>query len=111
MQGEVAVTRGAADAGIMQVVSHYASKSFDEIAAAAKEGQKIGWQVYLHPDRYVTERLRGLQLTFRENSAKAIKHAVELGAASIWITADTAILGKRERERHMHTKREEVSRL
>ncbi|KAI9635394.1 L-mandelate dehydrogenase [Dioszegia hungarica] len=92
--GEVAVTRGAADAGIMQVVSHYASKSFDEIAAAAKEGQKIGWQVYLHPDR--------------ENSAKAIKHAVELGAASIWITADTAILGKRERERHMHTKREEI---
>lgn len=50
-EGEVAVTRGAGATGIFQVLSHYASRSLDEVKAAAKEGQQIGWQLYLNPNR------------------------------------------------------------
>lgn len=50
-EGEVAVTRGAGATGIFQVLSHYASRSLDEVKAAALEGQQIGWQCYLNPDR------------------------------------------------------------
>lgn len=50
-EGEVAVTRGAGATGIFQVLSHYASRSLDEVKAAARDGQQIGWQLYLNPDR------------------------------------------------------------
>jgi L-lactate dehydrogenase (cytochrome) len=47
------VTRGAAAQGAFQVLSHVASKSLEEVLAAAEKGQKIGWQLYMHSDRYV----------------------------------------------------------
>lgn len=50
-EGEVAVTKGAGASGILQVLSHYASRSLEEVKAAAQQGQQIGWQVYLKPDR------------------------------------------------------------
>lgn len=50
-EGEVAVTKGVGEAGVFQVLSHYASRSLEEVKAAAKDGQQIGWQVYLKPDR------------------------------------------------------------
>jgi L-lactate dehydrogenase (cytochrome) len=53
IQGEVAVTIGANASGIMQVVSHYASRSLDDVMEAASTDQKVGWQLYMHPDRYV----------------------------------------------------------
>ncbi|BEJ10779.1 hypothetical protein CspHIS471_0102010 [Cutaneotrichosporon sp. HIS471] len=87
-EGEVAVTRGAGATGIFQVLSHYASRSLDEVKAAARDGQHIGWQVYLNPDR--------------ERSREAIEEAVAAGAHSIWITADTVTLGKRETERRLN---------
>jgi L-lactate dehydrogenase (cytochrome) len=87
-EGEVAVTRGAGATGIFQVLSHYASRSLEEVKAAAREGQQIGWQLYLNPDR--------------ERSREAIEEAVEAGAHSIWITADTVTLGKRETERRLN---------
>ena len=77
-EGEVAVAKGAGAAGILQVLSHYASRSLDEVKAAAREGQQIGWQLYLSPDR--------------EKSAEAVRAAVAAGAHSIWITADTTIV-------------------
>ncbi|GMK59591.1 hypothetical protein CspeluHIS016_0801970 [Cutaneotrichosporon spelunceum] len=87
-EGEVAVTRGAGATGVFQVLSHYASRSLEEVKAAACEGQQIGWQVYLNPDR--------------ERSREAIEEAVAAGAHSIWITADTVTLGKRETERRLN---------
>lgn len=87
-EGEVAVARGAGATGILQVLSHYASRSLDEVKAAAKDGQPIGWQLYFQPDRAV--------------SAQHIKDAVASGAHSIWITVDTVSLGKRETERRMN---------
>jgi L-lactate dehydrogenase (cytochrome) len=79
-EGEVAVARGAGAAGILQVLSHYSSRSLDEVKAAAAQGQEIGWQLYLSPDR--------------EKSAQAVRAAVEAGAHSIWITADTTIVSE-----------------
>jgi L-lactate dehydrogenase (cytochrome) len=76
----VAVARGAGAAGILQVLSHYASRSLDEVKAAAREGQEIGWQLYLSPDR--------------EKSVQAVKEAVEAGAHSIWITVDTPVVSR-----------------
>lgn len=77
-EGEVAVAKGAGAGGILQVLSHYASRSLEEVKAAAREGQEIGWQLYLSPDR--------------EKSAQAVRDAVAAGAHSIWITADTTIV-------------------
>lgn len=37
--------------GILQVVSHVASKSFKEVMEAAKEGQQVGYQLYMKADR------------------------------------------------------------
>jgi len=42
---------GAGEQGIMQVVSHVASKSFAEVMEAAKEGQPVGYQLYMKADR------------------------------------------------------------
>lgn len=50
-KGEVAVTRGAHAGGIMQVLSHVSSRSIDEVMEAAAEGQPIGYQLYMSPDR------------------------------------------------------------
>ena len=50
-QGEVAVTKGAAAGGILQVLSHVASKSLDEVIDARAKGQEVGWQLYMKPDR------------------------------------------------------------
>ena len=50
------VTRGAAAQGAFQVLSHVASKSLEEVLAAAQKGQKIGWQLYMNSDRYVCPR-------------------------------------------------------
>lgn len=77
-EGEVAVAKGAGAGGILQVLSHYASRSLEEVKAAASEGQEIGWQLYLSPDR--------------EKSAEDVRNAVKAGAQSIWITADTPIV-------------------
>nr|XP_031859814.1 uncharacterized protein CI109_004662 [Kwoniella shandongensis]KAA5526886.1 hypothetical protein CI109_004662 [Kwoniella shandongensis] len=89
--GEIAVTRGAGATGILQVLSHYASRSLEEVISETKEGQKVGWQIYTSMDR--------------EKSAREIREAYRLGAQSIWVTVDTAILGKREKERRAQAER------
>lgn len=43
--GEVNLTKGAGDCGIVQGISINASCSLDEIMAARKEGQKVFFQV------------------------------------------------------------------
>jgi L-lactate dehydrogenase (cytochrome) len=45
------VTMGAGEQGIMQVVSHVASRSFKEVMEAAREDQKVGYQLYMKADR------------------------------------------------------------
>lgn len=50
-QGEIATTHAAARQGVLQVLSHVASKSLDEVMAARAKGQAVGWQLYMNPDR------------------------------------------------------------
>lgn len=72
--GEVAHAIGAGRAGIFQLLSHVSSKGLDEVMEHAAQGQKIGWQLYMKPDRAVAE--------------EEIKEAARLGASSIWLTVD-----------------------
>lgn len=60
--GEVAAARGAADAGTLMVLSHFATRTIDEVADAVLEG--LRWfQLYLTKDRGhcgdLLERARG----------------------------------------------------
>lgn len=82
--GELNIVRGVAEHDVVQVVSSGASASIDEIFGAKQPDQTLFWQLYLPGDR--------------EAGAKKIKHAVELGARAIFVTADVPVLGKRERD-------------
>lgn len=53
-QGEIAATYGAAKGGVLQVLSHVASRSLEEVMEARKQGQEVGWQIYMDPDRLVS---------------------------------------------------------
>ncbi|RSH95724.1 Cytochrome b2, mitochondrial precursor [Saitozyma podzolica] len=89
--GEVASTIGAGRTGFFQILSHVASRSLDEVMQAKADGQKIGWQLYMNMDRDI--------------AAREIKHAAELGAQSIWLTADLSCLMKNVRIRSGSVKR------
>lgn len=52
-KGEIATTRAAANQGILQVLSHVASKSLQDVLDARSKGQKIGWQLYVDNDKCV----------------------------------------------------------
>ncbi|KAI9638242.1 L-mandelate dehydrogenase, partial [Dioszegia hungarica] len=72
--GEIAATQGAAASGVLQVLSHVASRSLTEVMQARANGQEIGWQIYMDPDRSKAEA--------------QIREAVKLGVHSIWLTVD-----------------------
>lgn len=82
--GEVGIVRGAAPHDVLQIVSSGASLSIDEIFAAKVPQQNLAWQFYKHSTPEVAE--------------EKLKKALELGAKSIWLTADVPVLGKRERD-------------
>lgn len=46
-EGERNITRGAAEKGIVQVISSFASCSLDELNDVRKEGQPLFWQFYV----------------------------------------------------------------
>jgi L-lactate dehydrogenase (cytochrome) len=88
------VTLGAAPSGTLQILSHVASKSLGEVLENAEDGQKIGWQLYMNPDRFVLTAFIRRQAERRSNEAeKQIRQARELGAQSIWLTVDMTIVG------------------
>lgn len=76
--GEVAMARAAAVAGVPLVVSSNAGSTFADIAATG-----VTWwlQVYVAQDRSATEPL--------------LRLAVDAGAAAVVLTADTPVLGTR----------------
>jgi L-lactate dehydrogenase (cytochrome) len=45
------VTIGAGKAGLLQVLSHVASKSLEEVLVARQDGQEVAWQLYVNMDR------------------------------------------------------------
>ena len=81
-QGELAVARAAERAGIPYSLSTVSTRSIEEVAAVC-DGPKW-FQVYAWRDR-------GLVRELVERSAAA-------GYEALWLTVDTAVLGRRERD-------------
>jgi L-lactate dehydrogenase (cytochrome) len=81
-QGELAVARAAANAGIPWSLSTMGTRSIEEVAAVS-DGEKW-FQVYTWKDRGLVKDLIG--------------RAKESGFTAIWLTVDTAVLGRRERD-------------
>jgi L-lactate dehydrogenase (cytochrome) len=81
-QGELAVARAAARAGIPWSLSTMGTRSIEEVAAVSS-GDKW-FQVY-------TWRDRGLVKEMLARSRAA-------GYTAVWLTVDTAVLGRRERD-------------
>ncbi|RSH80772.1 Cytochrome b2, mitochondrial precursor [Saitozyma podzolica] len=82
--GEVNLTKGAGECGIVQGISINASCSLDEIMAARKDGQKVIFQIYLNKDRKASEAL--------------LQKVERLGAAAVMFTVDAAYRSKRTRD-------------
>jgi L-lactate dehydrogenase (cytochrome) len=81
-QGELAVARAAARAGVPWSLSTMGTRSIEEVAAVS-DGDKW-FQVY-------TWRDRGLVRELLDRSKAA-------GYTTVWLTVDTAVLGRRERD-------------
>jgi 4-hydroxymandelate oxidase len=80
--GERAVARAAASAGVVQVVSTMSSDSIEAIAAASSGPR--WFQLYVHKDRAVTRSL--------------VERAASAGYGAIVLTVDFPVPGRRERE-------------
>jgi L-lactate dehydrogenase (cytochrome) len=82
-QGELAVTRAAARAGVPWSLSTMGTRSIEECAAANPNGAKW-FQIYTWKDRGLVEEL--------------VRRAATAGYGAVWLTVDTAVLGRRERD-------------
>ncbi|CAD7941644.1 unnamed protein product [Amoebophrya sp. A120] len=82
--GEVAITRAAGKMGMTQMCPTLASCSMQEMADARAASMTQWWQLYVNPDRRVTE--------------KVVLKAEKLGFQALIITVDAPQLGRRERD-------------
>ena len=80
-QGELAVARAAAAAGVPYTLSTLGTRSIEEVAAA---GGALWFQVYVWRDRGLVREM--------------IDRAAESGYEALVLTVDTAVLGRRERD-------------
>jgi 4-hydroxymandelate oxidase len=78
--GELATVRGAADAGVIPVVSTMSNVTLEEIRAAAPG--PMWFQLYVYKDRGITRSL--------------VQRAEAAGYSAIQVTADLPVLGRRE---------------
>jgi L-lactate dehydrogenase (cytochrome) len=81
-QGELAVARAAQRAGIPYSLSTMGTRSIEEVASVSDADK--WFQIYTWRDRPLVEELVG--------RAKAA------GYTAVWLTVDTAVLGRRERD-------------
>ncbi len=81
--GELAVARAARRADIPYSLSTMATRSIEEVAAAAPGGDHW-FQVYTWKDRGLVKAM--------------VQRAAEAGYRGLWLTVDTALLGRRERD-------------
>jgi 4-hydroxymandelate oxidase len=83
--GELAVARATAAAGIVQVLSTMAGHSLEEVAAASDAAGGARWfQLYCYRDREVTREL--------------VARAEAAGYLALCVTVDVPVLGYRERD-------------
>ena len=81
-QGELSVARSAAAADVPYSLSTMSTRSIEEVAAVS-DGQKW-FQVYTWKDRGLVKEL--------------VERAAAAGYDALWLTVDTAVLGRRERD-------------
>ncbi len=81
--GEIAVARAAAAAGVTQVLSTLSTTSLEDVAQAAPAGTRW-FQLYVFRDRGVT--------------ADLVRRAEAAGYEAIVLTVDAPLLGRRERD-------------
>ncbi len=81
--GELAVTRAAARAGVPHSLSTMGTRSIEEVADANPDGEKW-FQIYTWKDRGLVREL--------------VERASAAGFGAVWLTVDTAVLGRRERD-------------
>lgn len=81
-QGELAVARAAERAGVPYSLSTMSTRSIEEVAAVS--GGVKWFQVYTWKDRGLVKELVG--------------RAAAAGYHGLWLTVDTAVLGRRERD-------------
>ncbi len=81
-QGELAVARATADAGVIQVLSTVSAFSVEDVAAAS--GGTRWFQLYCYRDRGVTKEL--------------VERVEGAGYAALCLTVDVAVPGVRERD-------------
>ncbi|KIH92758.1 hypothetical protein SPBR_02551 [Sporothrix brasiliensis 5110] len=82
--GEAGIAKGISRFGGMQIVSHNASMTVEQIVADAAEGQVFGWQIYVQNDRKKSEAM----LQRVQKLDKFYKFVV--------LTLDAPVPGKRE---------------
>ena len=81
-QGELAVARAAERAGIPYSLSTMGTRSIEEVADASSADK--WFQIYTWRDRPLVEEL--------------VARAKTAGYSAVWLTVDTAVLGRRERD-------------
>jgi L-lactate dehydrogenase (cytochrome) len=81
-EGELAVARAAERAGVPYALSTMGTRSIEEISAVSN-GNKW-FQVYTWRDRGLVREL--------------VERAAAAGYTTLWLTVDTAVLGRRERD-------------
>ncbi|EMD33158.1 hypothetical protein CERSUDRAFT_160722 [Gelatoporia subvermispora B] len=85
--GELCLTRAAAQHGVIQMIATLASCSFDDIVDAATPEQPLFLQLYVNRDREITR--------------KYVQHAEARGVKALFITVDAPQLGRREKDMRM----------
>ncbi|KAI9243356.1 FMN-dependent dehydrogenase-domain-containing protein [Phascolomyces articulosus] len=83
-EGELVLTRAAAETNIIQMIPTLASCSFDEIVDAALATQTQWVQLYVNSDRNITKAF--------------VQHAEKRGIRGLFVTVDAPQLGRREKD-------------
>ncbi|KAL1996007.1 hypothetical protein VTN49DRAFT_542 [Thermomyces lanuginosus] len=86
--GECTLASAAGKEGIAQLVATRSSMSVESIMKArSRPTQPIFFQLYMHKDMKISE--------------ETIKRAIKAGVAGIWLTVDSPVTGKRERDERL----------
>ncbi|KAG2227703.1 hypothetical protein INT45_004745 [Circinella minor] len=90
--GEKTLAVAAGNQGVIQMIPTLASYSIDDIVGARIHPDQPQWfQLYVHKDRSIAKRM--------------VEHAESKGIKGLFITVDTATLGRREkdmRQKYVH---------
>ncbi|KAH8812796.1 L-lactate dehydrogenase [Xylogone sp. PMI_703] len=89
--GECAITPAVGKDGLIQVISTGASMSPESVIAARRDkSQPVFFQLYVNKDI--------------EKSKALIRRVEKLGFSAIWLTVDSPVVGKRERDERTRAK-------